>query len=110
MHTRIPAPTPTPPCDHNWQAIKNFFDEIFAFGQHEEAMYCFTDSMRPYTYYGYTYYGYTYYGRYCFTDSMRPFVDGPFADEIKTFVEDKVALTLPLTLTPTLTLTLTLTL
>jgi len=50
----------------NPQAIKNFFDEIFAFGQHEEAMYCFTDSMRP-------------------------FVDGPFADEIKTFVEDKGA-------------------
>ena len=28
---------------------------------------------------------------YCFTDSMRPFVDGPFADEIKTFVEGKGA-------------------
>jgi len=50
----------------NPQAIKNFFDEIFAFGQVEEAMYCFTDSMRP-------------------------FVDGPFADEIKTFVEAKGA-------------------
>ena len=47
-------------------AIKNFFDEIFAFGQQEEAMYCFTDSMRP-------------------------FVDGPFADEIKSFVEGKGA-------------------
>ena len=47
-------------------AIKNFFDEIFAFGQAAEAMYCFTDSMRP-------------------------FVDGPFADEIKTFVEGKGA-------------------
>jgi len=47
-------------------AIKNFFDEIFAFGQAEEAMYCFTDSMRP-------------------------FVDGPFADEIKTFVEGQGA-------------------
>jgi len=50
----------------NPQAIKNFFDEIFAFGQVEEAMYCFTDSMRP-------------------------FVDGPFADEIKGFVEGKGA-------------------
>ena len=28
---------------------------------------------------------------YCFTDSMRPFVDGPFADEIKGFVEGKGA-------------------
>ena len=28
---------------------------------------------------------------YCFTDSMRPFVDGPFADEIKTFIEGKGA-------------------
>jgi hypothetical protein len=38
---------------------------------------------------------------YCFTDSMRPFVDGPFADEIKTFVEAKGAEVPTPTPTPT---------
>ena len=32
----------------NPQAIKNIFDEVFAFGQQTEAMYGFTDSMRPF--------------------------------------------------------------
>jgi len=41
-------------------AIGNLYDEIFRFGQTTEAMYCFTDSMRP-------------------------FVQGPFADETREF-------------------------
>ena len=41
-------------------AIGNLYHEIFEFGQQQEAMYCFTDSMRP-------------------------FVQGPFADETRSF-------------------------
>jgi len=44
----------------NPQAIANLYNEIFTYGQSAEAMYCFTDSMRP-------------------------FVGGPFADEAKRF-------------------------
>lgn len=44
------------------KAIANLYAEIFAFGQETEAMYCFTDSMRP-------------------------FVQGPFSDEISTFMD-----------------------
>lgn len=44
------------------QAIAKLYGEIFAFGQSAEAMYCFTDSMRP-------------------------FVQGPFSDEITKFMD-----------------------
>jgi len=46
----------------NPQAIANLYNEIFTFGQQAEAMYCFTDSMRP-------------------------FVLGPFSDEIRRFFD-----------------------
>ena len=44
------------------KAIANLYGEIFQFGQQAEAMYCFTDSMRP-------------------------FVQGPFSDEIMRFMD-----------------------
>jgi len=46
----------------NPKAIANLYAEIFQFGQKAEAMYCFTDSMRP-------------------------FVQGPFSDEITRFMD-----------------------
>jgi len=46
----------------NPKAIANLYAEIFQFGQSAEAMYCFTDSMRP-------------------------FVQGPFSDEITRFMD-----------------------
>jgi len=46
----------------NPKAIANLYAEIFQFGQTAEAMYCFTDSMRP-------------------------FVQGPFSDEIMRFMD-----------------------
>lgn len=46
----------------NPRAIASLYGEIFDFGRRSEAMYCFTDSMRP-------------------------LVEGPFADEITRFLE-----------------------
>ena len=46
----------------NPAAIASLYNEVFDFGQQAEAMYCFTDSMRP-------------------------FVQGPFSDEIGTFLD-----------------------
>ena len=50
----------------NPKAIANLFGEVFDYGRTAEAMYSFTDSMRP-------------------------FVEGPFADEIRTFLEQQDA-------------------
>ena len=47
-------------------AIAKLFSELFAHGKRAEA-------------------------QYCFTDSMRPFVQGPFVDEIKPFLESQGA-------------------
>lgn len=48
----------------NPKAIAALYDDIFTFGQKQEAMYCFTDSMRP-------------------------LVAGPFSDEISRFLDDQ---------------------
>ena len=46
----------------NPQAIARIYSDVFSFGEKTEAMYCFTDSMRP-------------------------FVQGPFSDEIRNFFD-----------------------